>query len=105
MKFRNATDISNGLKAGEDLVILDIREDYELEICKIESLHIPMAEVVDRIQELPVNKEIVILCRSGQRAEALGNILETDLNMNSICILEGGIMAWRDAVNPELEAY
>lgn len=105
MKLVCPKEINERIKSGENLVILDIREDYELSICGIEALHIPMEDVQSRITEVPMDKDLIVMCRSGKRAEALANLLETDFEFKNVSVLEGGIMGWKDLVDSNLEAY
>lgn len=86
-------------------IILDIREEYEYEICSIASIKIPMAEVTVRVNELPSDKNVVVMCKSGKRAEAVANMLITEQSMTNVSIMEGGILAWIDKVEPNLEIY
>lgn len=99
MEFIRPIDINKNL---DNYLIVDIREDYEYEEANIGSLHIPMGEVADRIDELKTDKKIAILCRSGRRAEAVSNLLENDFDMSNVCIVEGGILAWKDEVDSSL---
>lgn len=85
--------------------LLDIREAYEREICSVESIWIPMADVGKRIAELPKGKLICILCRSGKRAEAVANLLNIDYGLDKVAFVDGGILAWIDAHNLDLETY
>jgi rhodanese-related sulfurtransferase len=85
--------------------LIDIREPYELEICKIESKHIPMAEVSAKADQLDSSKTCVILCRSGKRAAAVANMLASDFEMEDVAILEGGILAWIEQIDTHLEKY
>lgn len=49
--------------------LLDVRETPELAVEKVEGeTHIPLGELRDRLDELPRDREIHVLCRSGQRA-------------------------------------
>ena len=89
----------------ENAILLDIREPYEIEICSIGGLQIPMGEVSARIDEIDKNKEVIVLCRSGKRAEAVANLLESDFSFPNITIFQGGILAWIDQVDNSLEAY
>ena len=68
-------------------------------------LHIPMAEVAARANEIDSSKEVIVLCRSGRRAESVANLLETDLEFPNVSIFEGGILAWIDQVDASLESY
>lgn len=102
MQFLSAEDLHDLLKHSDEYMILDIRETYEYAVCNLNSLNIPMGELIDRKSELPNNKKIVLMCRSGKRAEAAANLLTLEFNMSNIFVLSGGIMAWRDCVEPNL---
>ena len=102
MNLITAKDLSEQMKQSNDYFIVDIREPYEYEIANIGSKHIPMGEICNRIEELPADKITVIMCRSGKRAEAVANILRTDFNRSNVVILEGGILAWKENVQPTL---
>ncbi|MFT5779410.1 MAG: rhodanese-related sulfurtransferase [Crocinitomicaceae bacterium] len=92
------------VQSGE-AIILDVRETYELEICAIEALNIPMAEVADRLEEIPCDKGIIVMCKSGKRAEAVANMLITDCDRTNVTVLEGGILSWIEKIATHLETY
>lgn len=61
--------------AGEDF-LLDVREPIELAVESMpESYNIPLGELRSRMNELPKDKEIAVICRSGQRAYIAARIL------------------------------
>ena len=105
MNYITPLELKGKLDAKSDLVLLDIREAYELDICQIGGLHIPMGDVSDRVSEINSDFEVAVLCRSGKRAEAIANYLETEAGMNNVTIVQGGILAWIDTVDSSLEAY
>lgn len=88
-----------------EVVLLDIREPYEHDICSIGGKQIPMADVISRMDELPADTKIVVMCRSGKRAEALANLLITEHGKDDVSVLTGGILGWIDEVDNSLEAY
>lgn len=50
-------------------VILDVREPFELAVENVEgAVNIPLAQLRDRLDELPRNQTIYVFCRSGQRS-------------------------------------
>jgi NADPH-dependent 2,4-dienoyl-CoA reductase/sulfur reductase-like enzyme/rhodanese-related sulfurtransferase len=52
-----------------DGLLLDIREAPELAVeCVPGALHIPLGQLRDRLADLPRDREIQVICRSGQRA-------------------------------------
>ncbi len=55
--------------AAGDGFLLDVREKFELAVEEVpEALNIPMGELRSRLDELPRDREIHVICRSGQRA-------------------------------------
>ena len=55
--------------ATDDAFLLDVREPAELAVESVPGAHnIPMGQLRARLAELPKDREILIVCRSGQRA-------------------------------------
>lgn len=82
-----------------DLVVLDVREPYEWEAGRIrQARHIPMGELGERLHELPRDREIVAVCRSGNRSGQVADAL-TRAGYR-IANLEGGMKAWHKAGLP-----
>lgn len=102
MIFLSAAEINNRLKINENLTIIDIREPYELDVCSIGCRNIPMGNVVDHINELKSFETIVLMCRSGKRAESVANWLESDFNFSDIIVMEGGIIQWKEQVDSSI---
>ncbi|MBL1278665.1 MAG: rhodanese-like domain-containing protein [Fluviicola sp.] len=105
MQLISPKDTESRISNGENISILDVRECYEHDICSIDAIHIPMAEISARLDELPKERSIVVMCKTGKRAEAIANFLETEMNFKDTFILEGGIMAWIEQIDPNLEKY
>jgi rhodanese-related sulfurtransferase len=104
MKFISTSQLKESL-SNENVLIVDIREQYERTICSINSIHIPMGEIESRFSEIPTDKNVVILCKSGRRAEAVTNFLEKEYAYTNLSVLEGGILAWIEEVDNKLETY
>jgi NADPH-dependent 2,4-dienoyl-CoA reductase/sulfur reductase-like enzyme/rhodanese-related sulfurtransferase len=52
-----------------DGLLLDVRESFELAVEEVpDAVNIPMGELRSRLDELPRDREILVVCRSGQRA-------------------------------------
>ena len=89
---------------GDDVTLLDVREDWELAIAKVPGIvHIPMGEVPARLGELDINKEVVVLCRSGRRSLDVAQFLQQHGYRSTN--LAGGILAWGRDLDPSLPAY
>ncbi len=105
MKSMTPKELKDRLDSGEDIQVIDIREDHEVESGNIGGLHIPMAEVMSRLDEVRKDCTVVVHCKSGKRATAMVYALETQLQMDNVFNLEGGIEAWASDIDPEIEVY
>jgi len=102
-----ATELKAKMDAGEDFVLVDVREPAEYEIVKIPgSVLIPKGEILDgsALAQLPQDRQIVLHCKSGVRsAEALAAVKAAGL-INSVHV-QGGVLAWQAQVDPSLPTY
>jgi rhodanese-related sulfurtransferase len=90
---------------GSAPVLLDVREDWELAIARLdEAVHIPMGEVPARLGELEANREIAVLCRSGGRSAQVARYLEQQ-GFENVWNVAGGILAWSEQIDPSLQQY
>lgn len=93
------------LDAGDDLVLLDVREPEELEICKIEgSVSIPLGELSVRANELDPDAEIVCICHHGIRSANAAMGL-AQLDFERLWNLSGGVDRWARTVDPSMPRY
>tara|TARA_Y100000590_G_scaffold174165_1_gene199194 strand:+ start:2238 stop:3650 length:1413 start_codon:yes stop_codon:yes gene_type:complete len=93
------------LQNGSAPIIIDVREDFELEISKIDgSIHIPMNQVPKRLEELSPEKEYVIMCRTGVRSAQICEFLANQ-NFQSVSNLTGGINQWAKQIDSSLPVY
>ncbi|HEX2525103.1 MAG TPA: rhodanese-like domain-containing protein [Geminicoccus sp.] len=93
-------------RAGPDApVILDVREPHELAICRFpESLDIPMGSLPQRIDELPTDRPIVVVCRSGARSMRITQWLRAH-GRDDVSNLTGGVLAWSARIDPSWPTY
>ena len=62
--------------------MLDVRTPEEWDICRIEgSVLIPMNEIQSRLDEIPEETEIVVICHHGIRSAQVLSALARTLNM------------------------
>jgi glyoxylase-like metal-dependent hydrolase (beta-lactamase superfamily II)/rhodanese-related sulfurtransferase len=74
---------SEELRSNEDaFTIVDIRNPSEVKTQKIfpNAIHIPLYELRERVDEIPVNKPIVVHCQGGYRSAAGSSIIKSKLN-------------------------
>lgn len=91
--------------AGDPPLLLDVREDWELAIARLDqAVHMPMGDVPDRLAELDRDSEIVVLCRSGGRSAQVARYLAQQ-GYSKVWNLTGGILAWAEELDPSLTPY
>ena len=98
-------DLKARLDNGDNLVLLDIREEIETKICQIEgSVHIPMQEIPSRLSELDMHSDLIIYCKMGERSYAVANFLKKS-GFSRVANLYGGTLAWSETVDPSMPKY
>jgi adenylyltransferase/sulfurtransferase len=106
MPEMTATELKQRLDAGEDLQIVDVREDQEVAIAKIpNAIHIPLGQVVNRMSEIDPSRETVVHCKGGMRSARAIDALKRSGFTGKLTNLRGGITAWSNEVDPTVPKY
>jgi molybdopterin/thiamine biosynthesis adenylyltransferase/rhodanese-related sulfurtransferase len=101
----NPIELKKMFDRKEDFVLIDVREPFEYDICRIDRAQlIPLGELPARLSELDSADEIVIHCKSGARSAKALRILQ-EAGFKKVLNLEGGITAWSDQVDPTVPKY
>lgn len=93
--YINSPIIREWQKAGREFLFVDVREPLEFDSGHLpEAVNIPYYELKDRVDEIPLDRPVVIYCTySSWRAPYSGNLL-ADRGMNNVYVLEGGASGW-----------
>lgn len=88
-----------GLAGRGEAVIVDVREQKEWDAGHApDAVHIPLGQLSQRLTELPRDRRIVAVCRSGGRSSSATKALKrAGLEAEN---LEGGMAAWQRAGLP-----
>ncbi|HEV2322398.1 MAG TPA: molybdopterin-synthase adenylyltransferase MoeB [Terracidiphilus sp.] len=97
-------DLKQRLDAGDNLLVLDVREPYEYQIANIGATLIPMNEVPRRLNEIDRNREIVVHCAVGGRSQRVAEFLKQN-GYEKVSNLAGGIKAWSEQIDPSVPKY
>ena len=103
----SARDLKAKMDAGEDFLLVDVREQNEYEIVSIPgSVLIPKGDIIsgEALASLPLDKPLVLHCKSGARsAEALAVLHKA--GFGDAVHVGGGVLAWVKQVDPSLPSY
>ena len=90
--------------AKKDLVLIDVREQEERDICNIEpSVHIPMNKVPSHLNKLDKDTKYAIVCHSGVRSHSVCFYLQ---NLGyKVRNVVGGIHQWALEIDSTMETY
>ena len=85
--------------------IIDVREKWELDICKIEgAVNMPMSSITETYSELDPELSYSIYCHHGMRSMQVANFLLSK-GFQSLFNLQGGIDAWSREIDDSVERY
>ena len=99
-----AEDLKSRLDHGDNLFLLDVRDEYEYEISNIGGYLIPLPELPRRLNELNARQEIVTVCKMGPRGVKAAELLQKT-GFKRVQNLHGGIHAWSDRVDRSVRKY
>jgi len=93
------------MDSGNEFQLIDIRDDYEYNICCIGGEKINMYSILDNIDKISRNNKVIIYCRTGLRSGNIVKFLEESFSFDNVYNLDGGIMKWKNDVDSSLVSY
>jgi adenylyltransferase/sulfurtransferase len=98
-------EVKAKLDEKDGLVLIDVREPHEWQICNIPGARlIPLGELPRRVHELDSAADIVVHCKSGMRSAKACDFLR-QAGFRKVRNMKGGILAWSDKVDPRVPKY
>ena len=104
MKEISVQDLQQWKNDGKDFQLIDVREQHEVEFVNIGGDHIPLGDIMAKVEDVSRDKDVVVMCRSGQRSGAAVQAL-TQQGFDNVSNLKGGILAWSREIDPSLPQY
>jgi rhodanese-related sulfurtransferase len=87
----------------EEVFLLDVRDPDEWQAGHApQAVHLPMMEIPGRIDELPADRDVVVVCRVGARSAQVVAYLLRQGRPNA-SNLDGGMFAWQAAGRPVVQ--
>jgi rhodanese-related sulfurtransferase len=92
----SAAELAAWLERPDAPLVLDVRLPGEFQSSRLEgALNIPMHHLAERALELPKDRWIAIICRTGHRSSVAQSILE-QAGFENAANVDGGIVAWKE---------
>ena len=90
---------------GETPLVIDVREDWELQLASIpDVVHVPMSQVPARVPEFARDMETIVMCHAGGRSLRVAHFLANQ-GFTNVANLTGGITAWSEQVDATVPRY
>lgn len=99
------SELQRRKKAGDSILLIDVREPWEYETCRIEGAQlIPMRAIPANLQQLDVDLDVICYCHHGQRSLDVAAWLRAQ-GVESAQSLAGGIDRWSLEIDPSIPRY
>lgn len=95
MNSITAQALKEKLDHNEEIVLIDVREEFEHAEFNIGGTLIPMNTVFENIDTIPTDKVVVVYCAKGIRSTMIIQRLEEKYGYTNLVNLSGGMHGWR----------
>ena len=98
-------ELAEWRRSGKAHLLLDVREDDEVALASIDgALHVPMREIAARLDEIPREADVAVLCHVGVRSYAVARYL-CEHGYEAVYNVAGGIDRYAERVDPAIARY
>jgi adenylyltransferase/sulfurtransferase len=98
-------ELSQLLDSKHDVDLVDVREEYEWNIARIEGARlVPLGNISRELKSFDPNRKTVLYCKTGIRSDNAARMLMA-AGISNVANLSGGIVRWSREVDPSLTMY
>ncbi len=87
-------ELKRRLDSDEELVLIDVREPSEKQLCDIGGKLIPLGVLCENLEQIPRDKPVVLYCQRGGRSQKGLESLRNGFGFSNVLSLSGGIDQW-----------
>lgn len=104
MKEVTVLELKDMMDRNEEFQLIDVREPFEYEVSNLNGVNIPLAGILIEAEKVSKDIPVIIQCRSGKRSAQAIMLLEQQ-GYTNLSNLKGGIVAWKDEVDSDIDVY
>ena len=104
MKEISVQELKDMMDHNVEFQLIDVREPFEYEVSNLNGVNIPLSGVVIESEKISKDIPVILQCRSGKRSAQAVMLLEQE-GFTNLANLQGGILAWKESFDPEMEVY
>lgn len=104
MKEVTVQELKSMIDKNIDFQLIDVRETFEYEVSNLNGLNIPLAGILIESDKVSKDIPVIMQCRSGKRSAQAIMLLEQK-GFNNLSNLKGGILAWKEEIDSEIDVY
>ena len=91
----NVQELQQKINAGEDIQLIDVREQREHALYNIGGTLIPLGSLLENIDKIARDKPVIFYCQKGIRSQVAIQRLQQKFNYTNLLNLNGGMTAWQ----------
>ena len=95
MQQISVTKLNELIQSGDTPLLIDVREADEHNAFNIGGILIPLSEIIQKANQIPTNKPVIMYCRKGIRSQIAIQRLEMKFGYTNLLNLTGGMDAWQ----------
>ena len=93
------------IDSNEEFTLIDVREDFEFQICNIGGLNYSLNSIPERLNQINETQKTVLLCHHGVRSMHALRFLKAQFPSMDAVSVQGGIDAYARLVDTSLPRY
>ena len=95
-------EVNRMIKEGIQFQLIDVREPAEFELVNIGGVNVPLRSLKESHALIEKEGIVIVHCKSGQRSLQAIRKLQDEFGFKNLWNMKGGLLLWRDEVNPDL---
>lgn len=97
-------ELKSMMDRNAEFQLIDVREPFEYEVSNLNGLNIPLSGILLEAEKVSKDIPVVVQCRSGKRSAQAIMLLQQH-GYTNLSNLHGGILAWKDEIDSDMDVY